>query len=514
MKTSIRALLLILSILLSGCNIEAPIIPTDPPSSGNQCSQHVDANEDTVCDVCANSVFVYFDFYNINDLHGKLDDADTHPGVDELSTYLKNCQANDQNAIFLSSGDMWQGSAESNMTTGLIMTDWMNQMGFTAMALGNHEFDWGEDAIEKNHEMAEFPFLAINIYDRETNQLVDYCTPSVMVEGDGLQIGIIGAIGDCYSSISSDKTQDIYFKTGKDLTNLVKTESERLRNEGADYIVYILHDGYENSRTGTPASVSKSDLSYYYDTTLSNGYIDLVFEGHTHQGYRLIDEYGVYHLQNRGDNKGGICHVEVAINSVDYTSSVRVAELVSTDSYKNLEDDPLVNQLLDKYADDIAKASKVVGYNRTRLSSNELRQIIADLYYQAGVDKWGDKYNIVLGGGFLSVRSPNYLASGEVTYGMLQSLFPFNNELMLCSIKGRDLWNKFFKTDNSNYFISYGDYGQSVYNKIDMNATYYIVVDSYSAYYSPNKLTIVAEFGADIYARDLLADYITAGGLD
>lgn len=209
--------------------------------------------------------------------------------VDELTTYLKNAHANDQNAVLLSAGDMWQGSSESNMTNGLIMTDWMNELDFAAMTIGNHEYDWGEQYIEENEELAEFSFLAINIYDRNTNALVDYCEPSVMVEGDGLQIGIIGAIGDSYSSIAVDKCEDVYFKVGTQLTSLVKAESDRLRKAGADFIVYMLHDGYGSTNIGSVTQVTSSQIRSYYDISLSNGYVDLVFEGHTHQGYMLKD---------------------------------------------------------------------------------------------------------------------------------------------------------------------------------------------------------------------------------
>jgi 2',3'-cyclic-nucleotide 2'-phosphodiesterase (5'-nucleotidase family) len=310
-----------------------------------------------------------------------------------------------------------------------------------------------------------------------------------------------------------DKCQDVYFKTGSELTALVKAESDRLRSEGVDFIVYTIHDGYGNTQSGAVTPVTGSQIASYYDISLSDGYVDLVFEGHTHQGYRLQDEYGVYHLQNRGDNKGGISHVEVAINTVDYSSSVRVAELVSVDKYKNLSDDSVVEELLNKYGEQISVGQKVVGYNSRRRSGNELRQLVADLYFDAGMERWGEDYDIVLGGGFVSVRSPNQLAAGDVTYAMLQSLFPFDNQLTLCSVKGRDLWNKFLNTDNSNYFISYGEYGAEVYSNIDMNATYYLITDSYSALYGPNKLTVVAEYDEGVYARDLLADYIGEGGL-
>ena len=173
-----------------------------------------------------------------------------------------------------------------------------------------------------------------------------------------------------------------------------------------------------------------------------------------------------------------------------------------------------MEELLDKYADQISDANRVLGFNTARRSGDALRQLAAELYYEAGLEKWGDDYDIVLGGGFFTVRSPGYLPSGEVTYGMLQSLFPFDNELTLCSVKGRDLWSKFFETDNDNYFIGYGDYGQQVHDSIDMDGTYYIVVDSYTALYGPNRLTVVEEYGEKVFVRDLLADYIENGGLN
>lgn len=472
---------------------------------------HKDADNNEICDICKSSVIVVFDFYSINDLHGKFADADSNIGVDEMTTYFKNALKTDQHAIFLSTGDMWQGSSESNMTKGKILVDWMNQLDFTAMAIGNHEFDWGEEYIASNAEFAKFPFVAINIYDRTTKQLVDYCTPSVMLDRDGLQIGIIGAIGDCYSSIAVDKCDEVYFKVGHELTNLVKKEADRLRHEGADFIVYLLHDGYGNSQSG---SLSSSQMSSYYDASLSDGYVDLVFEGHTHQGYRVVDEHGVYHLQNRGDNKGGISHAEVAINSVTLQSTVRTAELVQNYTYQNLEDDPIVAELMKKYEKEIAGANRVLGYNSRYRNSDFLLQTVAKLYYELGEKTWGNQYDIVLGGGFMSARSPYNLPAGEVTYGDLQGILPFDNQLTLCSVKGRYLKSKFLETNNDRYYIHCGDYGNSIRNKIDPNATYYLITDSYSAYYAPNNLTVIAEYDPNIFARDLLADYIEAGGFD
>ena len=90
------------------------------------------------------------------------------------------------------------------------------------MTVGNHEFDWGTSYIKTNAGLANFPYLGINVYSNTTNQRVDYLDPSVIINKNGAKIGIIGAIGDCYSSISASMVQDVYFKVGDDLTNLVK----------------------------------------------------------------------------------------------------------------------------------------------------------------------------------------------------------------------------------------------------------------------------------------------------
>ena len=92
MKKRILALLFLLSLLLTAC--ASPAQPTTP----GVCAAHTDADDNGVCDVCLSYVLVVVDFYNINDLHGKIDDTDRQPGVDELTTYFKRMQRSDGTA--------------------------------------------------------------------------------------------------------------------------------------------------------------------------------------------------------------------------------------------------------------------------------------------------------------------------------------------------------------------------------------------------------------------------------
>ena len=174
----------------------------------------------------------------------------------------------------------------------------------------------------------------------------------------------------------------------------------------------------------------------------------------------------------------------------------------------------LVEYVIEKYKDKVSVGQQILGKNRKTRYSEELEQLVADLYLKAGQEKWGGKYTVTLGGGFIKARSPYNLPSGEVRYGSLQEIFPFDNEIVLCSIRGYDLKKRFIDTTNTDYFISSSSDITTLRDSIVDNETYYVVVDSYTSQYAPNKLTVVETYDTTTFARDLLAEFIKSGGLN
>ncbi len=488
-----RRKLLLAAVLLTVAMLFIFVSCNDSHAVGNCTDKHTDADKNGICDACSADVLVEFELFAVNDLHGKFLDSSSQPGVDELTTYLKSATSKNENTLIFSSGDMWQGSAESGLTHGKLITEWMNNLDFEFMTLGNHEFDWGDQPILENLELAEFPILAINVYDSDTRSLAEFCQPSLITDLGELQIGFIGAIGDCYSSISSERSEGYYFLVGDELTELIKAESESLRAAGADLIVYSVHDSIDN-----------------YDLELSSGgYVDIVFEGHSHSKYVKLDNRGVYHLQGSGDNRG-ISHATISYNIATDEKKVTEAEVIESATYSSAEDDSIVATLADKYADQLAILENDLGHNDTQRNSGFLTQLVAKTYMMLAEEKWS-QYEVVLGGGKISCRSPGKLMAGSVGYDDLYMLFPFDNKLALCSIKGSDLISRYI--GNGEYAIEYTQYGESVKSSIDQNKTYYIITDSYNFYYAPNKLTVVDVYDETTYARDLVADYIKNGGL-
>lgn len=466
-----------------------PSSSSETPSNSSSSSSSIEPDN-----------FVDLEIFAFNDMHGNVKDSTNGLGISKTSSLLKTYPNNVNNALYLSQGDMWQGSAESNRTKGKLMTEWMNQVGFASMTVGNHEFDWGTSYIKSNAQLANFPYLGINVFDATTNQRVDYLDASVVINKNGAKIGIIGAIGDCYDSISSSMVQNVYFKVGNDLTNLVKQEATRLRNvEGCDMIIYSIHDG----------SKSYTYLDYDYDESLSNGYVDLVLEGHTHKNYILTDSYGVYHIQGYANNKS-INYINLTVNTGRNTVVINSTETIYTNYYSYLDDDSNAEYLFTKYASEIGDPNSVIGYNAVYRSSDEIADLVAKLYLEYGLSKWGSSYNIYLGGGYIKTRSPYDLPAGDVTYADIATLLSFDDALVLGCLSGYYLNYKFVNTSNSAYHIALSPYGQANSN-INYSGTYYIVCDTYTSDFPSNNITVVDTYSNDFFAADMVAEYIAAG---
>ena len=96
--------------------------------------------------------------YTTNDLHGVVGSS-PDDGVIGLPL-IAGIAASTENAILLDAGDATQGASFATVDTGAHVIDVMNAAGYQAMAAGNHEFDYGAEALLRNAEKAQFPVLS------------------------------------------------------------------------------------------------------------------------------------------------------------------------------------------------------------------------------------------------------------------------------------------------------------------------------------------------------------------
>ncbi len=423
------------------------------------------------------------DVYSVNDVHGAIEynvsGSSKQIGASRMTSYFaREGQKNINGSVFLSSGDMWQGSVDSNMNKGEFMNEWMNMVGFESMTIGNHEFDWKPTTIETNSKAANFPYLCINLRN-EKDEMPSWVSSSKIIYRQGIKIGIIGAIGRLESSIETNSLSGYYFSPS--YISLIDKEAIRLRNEEGCSLVFL--------------SYHDSD----FDTTNCHN-IDAVFEGHTHMGYSNIDGFGIPHVQCYG-NGSGIQHLKFKkMDDGSYKYDSEGSDTFSYTSASSLSTNaPFeeMNVYFEKQISDIK--NKVVGTASAFLSKDDIGEIGAKSLYRYAEDNYAD-YNVtaaIINTGGVRQTIP----AGEVTFGQIYAVFPFDNTNNICSIRGADLKRNYL---NSSYYYCYSKDDSSSFSD---NETYNVITLSFISDGNNGRRYLTVLERDDYYLRDIVADY-------
>lgn len=240
-----------------------------------------------------------------NDVHGDLVAGPGRGGLAALSGYVdavRRLRAEDGAVLLIDAGDMWQGTLESNLVEGKSVVAAYNAMDYTAVTIGNHEFDFGpvgrnsipandtEDprgALKARAREAEFAVLTANIIDSSSANVVDWdnVTPSVMVETAGVQVGIIGLVTK--GALQVTATANTVGLAIAPLAAATIDEANRLRANGADLVIVTAHagGGCENFDDPYDASSCRSNAEIMrLARALPTGLVDLIVAGHEHEG--------------------------------------------------------------------------------------------------------------------------------------------------------------------------------------------------------------------------------------
>jgi len=129
----------------------------------------------------------------VNDFHGALTENGKNPGAAKMARVILAAKSkNPGGTLILSAGDMFQGTPDSNLLGGKPVVAVMNAVGFDAMVLGNHEFDWGIGVLKERIGESAFPYLAANVFDKAANRTAAFVKPYSILERCGLRIAVIG----------------------------------------------------------------------------------------------------------------------------------------------------------------------------------------------------------------------------------------------------------------------------------------------------------------------------------
>jgi 2',3'-cyclic-nucleotide 2'-phosphodiesterase/3'-nucleotidase len=195
-----------------------------------------------------------------SDLHGQIENYDYYAGapfsgsskkgMGMISTYVNQVRAANPNTLLIDDGDTIQGTPVNyyyNMLHPEVvpnpMSAAMNYMNYTAMTLGNHEFNFGKTVLNKFIGEATFPVLAANVRNTSDNSLV--FTPYTIKTVDSVDVGILGLTNQAVPHW--ERPENISGWTFTDPVVEAQTYVPLMKAAGADVIVIAAHAGIDDT---------------------------------------------------------------------------------------------------------------------------------------------------------------------------------------------------------------------------------------------------------------------------
>jgi 2',3'-cyclic-nucleotide 2'-phosphodiesterase (5'-nucleotidase family) len=395
-----------------------------------------------------------------NDIHGHLERLPDFGGYVRI---LRRLRERDGGILLIDAGDMWQGTIASNADEGKTGVAAFDALGYDAVTIGNHEFDYGpigeeatpqsEDdnpfgALEARAREAGFPFLAANIRLAEGGEAPDWenVVPSVLVERAGVKVGMIGVTTE--DTLTTTIAANVRTLAIAPLAETIAREARALRERGAQLIVVLAHAGGECAED-EPERCEGEIVEVV--RALPRGLVDLVAAGHTHK--RVLAEVQGVAVVETGALATGFGRVDFVFEEGELVDRIvhpirdicaapdRGLSDCEPGEYleANVAPDPqvlaAVTPALERARAQIAeplgetRASAVVG--RGYREESALGNLLADLMRAVHPDV--DVALLNAGG----VRAD--LPEGPVTYGALYETFPFDNRFAFVELTGAQL---------------------------------------------------------------------------
>ena len=225
-----------------------------------------------------------------SDLHGRvhpqdaLADRDLGEGLARVAAAVRDARAQGVPTLLLDSGDTIQGApTQALVFSGRIgdgsdpIVAAMNLAGYDAMAVGNHEFDFGLPRLEKSRREARFPWLSANTFLPDGALAFD---PYLVRELAGVRIGILGLVTPHVANWESPRTL-AGLRFGDSVAAARKFVPILRGQERCDLVIVIAHEGFERD-PGTGASLGDAGENQAYALATEVGGIDLLLTGHAH----------------------------------------------------------------------------------------------------------------------------------------------------------------------------------------------------------------------------------------
>jgi len=488
--------------------------------------------------VMAFSIFVNAENELADDYTGKtviLSSNDVHGAVDgyaymkALETELKGRGAD---VIMVDAGDYSQGTTYVSESKGRSAVDLMNLVGYDYATLGNHEFDFGPDAMFANADAAEYKVLCADILNKADDSCVFTPSDIYVDEESGLKIGFFGmATPETQTKSIPTNFENIKFPSRYDYYPMAQDVVNQLKDDGADVVVCIGHLGVDDESEPYRSTDLMAEVSD----------IDMVLDGHSHT------------VMVKGENDEAIMSTGTKFMNIGITVIDETTKTIEDNHLYHLRDndgdpyteeltpDPDVKVVSDALIEEVDAAYGAT-FAESRVELNGAKSFSNGVYgNRDGETNSGDlitdaiKWYIMKDGADLGVPSENVVTitngggirapihAGDVSKQNIFTVLPFGNTIAAVTVTGNELLEALEASTFGTPNTAVGGFPQiegmeitiSAYNEYDAQPETY----PDSTYYGPKSITRVKiksvngnEFDPDAQYVVLTNNFCAAGG--
>ena len=413
------------------------------------------------------------DFRNIqilhfSDFHGALEASSSNAGAARLATAFQQDRRKSAATFTASSGDSIGGSPViSNYFDEVPAIRAVNKMGLDVSTFGNHEHDKPLSHLREMIGLSRFQWTVANYSTLEPlNSSFSQVDERVILERAGIKVGFVGMNTEDTKSLIPPGNLNYGPGDSEELVisrDIPKTNGEvrKLRREGADVVIALVHHGWAENDNGRPRGA-------LMDVASALEGVDAVYGGHTHSTFAsILGGRPVVEPRNSGQE---YTRTQICLNRKKGRVIGSSVAYVEKEAIENLPEDPATAAMVKEYQDEIGpifdqKVGQVAGVfpqgSRQgeapppispveRSGETQLGNLTAD----AVRDTYGTDIVFLNGGGIRSTlpsayepndQSLNRPGPGQeppydVVLGDIQTIYPFGSNAAVTRMSGAQLW--------------------------------------------------------------------------
>lgn len=387
-----------------------------------------------------------------NDVHGRIVEEKGVIGDAKLATVIEQERAKtNQTTLVVDAGDAFQGLPISNSSKGEARAKILNEMDYDAMAVGNHEFDFGLDEAKKYKEILKFPLLSANTYVNGARLFEAATIVDKDKNREGDEFVVIGVTTPETATKTHPKNvQGVTFTEPiAEVNKVIEEIQAKALAEGKDYKHYVVlaHLGVD---TTTPVEWRGSTLAEALSKNpLLKGKRVTVIDGHSH-----TVESTTYGDNVTYNQTGSYLHNVGRITYKSHQLLGNPSQIPAADA-KKLEANPkiaaMVKEIKEKY--DAENAVEVVSKSpvelngdreNVRVRETNLGNVVADSLYQYGQTGFSHPTDIAVtnGGGLRETIAKDK----PITKGNVIAVLPFGNTITQIQVTGQQVLDMFEKS--------------------------------------------------------------------